>query len=53
VTILCLVVLVVGVVLCGVLAEPWQRPRYDRLAERGLDQVDEWAEELRREARDG
>jgi hypothetical protein len=52
-TILCLVVLVVGVVLCAVLAEPWQRSRYERLADRGLDQVEEWADELRREARDG
>lgn len=48
VTILCAVILVAGVALCFVLAEPWQRPRYDRAIE-SLEEV--IAAEMNREAR--
>lgn len=62
ITILCLAALITGIVLCAVLAEPWQRTRYDELAasarrrlnEFRLDDFDEIdaaiARELHREA---
>lgn len=42
VTILCFFVLVLGIVLCGVLAEPWQRPRYERWNDEALRRVNEF-----------
>lgn len=57
VTILCLIALAVGIVLCGVLAEPWQRNRYERwadTAEAKLASLEaQIASEMNREARDG
>jgi DNA-binding transcriptional regulator of glucitol operon len=69
VTILCAVVLVVGMALCAVLAEPWQRPRYDEALDRASDKARSVftaqghvtdagleafiADEMHREARDG
>lgn len=52
ITVLWLVVVGVLIALCAVLAEPWQRQRYDQLAEQGRDRVEEWTGELRRDAVD-
>lgn len=64
VTLLCLVVAVTGIALCLILAEPWQRPRYEQLAAEAkkrtqaalarLEEIDEFdaivAADLHREA---
>ena len=46
VTILCAVAVVVGLILVAVLAEPWQRPRYDRAARAAKQRAGDLAEDI-------
>lgn len=45
-TVLCLILLVGGIILCAVLAEPWQRPRYELWADDARRRVDGFARDF-------